>query len=78
MPRYSSIKEEKLLKIWCTSDLEISSTFWENTVHFYIGNGAEIRPPKTALKNPRIVYCMMLRSWSALSQIFHNNEFKIH
>ena len=37
MPRYSSIKEEKLLKVWCTSDLEISSTFWENTGPFPLG-----------------------------------------
>ena len=32
MPRYSSIKEEN-----CTSDLENSSTFWENTGPFPLG-----------------------------------------
>ena len=37
MPRYSSIKEEKWLKVWYTSDLEISSTFWENTGPFPLG-----------------------------------------
>ena len=37
MSRYSSIKEEKLLKVWCASDLEISSTFWENTGPFPLG-----------------------------------------
>ena len=45
-PRYSLIKEEKLLKVWGASDWEIASTFWENIGTFSIGNGAEIRPQK--------------------------------
>ena len=42
MPRYSSIQEEKLLKVWCTSDLEISSPFWENTGPFPLGKVTKI------------------------------------
>ena len=48
--RYSWIKEEKLLKVWGASDCEVSSTFLENTGHFSIGTGAEIRP-QNSLEN---------------------------
>ena len=48
--RYLWIKEEKLLKVWAVSSiLEVSSTFWENTGHFSIGNWARNSAPKTAL-----------------------------
>ena len=51
-PRYSRIKEEKLLKFWGASEWEISSTFWDNTGPFSTGAGTEVLRPKTALKNP--------------------------
>ena len=43
-PRYSWIKEEKLLKVWGAPDWEISSTFWEKTGHFPLGLGPKFGP----------------------------------
>ena len=51
-PRYSWIKEEKMLKVWGASDWEISSTFGENTGSFSIGTGVETWPQKQAWKIP--------------------------
>ena len=58
MPMYSSIKEEFTESLGA-ANWEILSTFWENTGHFSIGNGAEIGHQKQPW-HPQIMYLVAL------------------